>query len=214
MATAPAVGDILKHVNYCRAMGQNGLNVRHWRVSFQSGVAPSLDDVALALDDIFRPLYTAYLLTSAQHLGTTLQKINPLPVGDEGSTSRSGVPGVVEGTPLPPQCCGHITLNTGVAGRANRGRMYLPFWAEEQCTGAVPTAGAIALMLPIGVAHKTVQTFVIGAGSITLQPIIWRRASETYIQITSGTIQPHFSTQRRRSLVHTNDDALIPILAD
>lgn len=43
-----------------------------------------------------------------------------------GQAAVSGVVGTQSSNILPDQCCVCVTLNTGAAGRRNRGRMYVP----------------------------------------------------------------------------------------
>jgi len=125
-----AVGDRYKVVMVTRALEQNGLMVSHWECNFTFG--GTLTDQVLAdkLSAVVGPLIKAILSEQAAYRGLTLQYIHPNTPRDPVTSVIEQGTGVVEGDLLPSDTSGLFSLKTGLAGRRNRGRKYIPFPGE------------------------------------------------------------------------------------
>lgn len=210
MAAIGAVGDVYEMTTICRYGGQNGLNKTHWKVTFIIG-SPEEPSTASGMNAMFQTQYTDYLSDQCKYVGLTWQKIHPLPVADLNPVLANATGSRESQVGLPTQVSGILTKRTGVAGRANRGRIYLPFWQESDNSSASrPEAAAITLMAGIAGTFETTHVLAVTGGSITLQPVIWRRGPRTTIAVTSVSPRLYWATQRRRSFVREHDDALIP----
>jgi len=208
----PIVGDIVEQKTACAFSGQNGLNVRHWRVTFIISGGANLKELADNHSGILSNMYKAYLPDHATFRGVQMQQIFPLPAHDrEVSNSGNGF-GTREEEPLPSQATQIWKLTSGFAGRANRGRLYLPFWteADNDSNGQVSVA-ATALGKDIADFFTTSQTTVGAGGSTTLLPVVFHRADGTDRQLTGNEARQNWATQRRRSLIN-RADTLIPVV--
>jgi hypothetical protein len=212
MAATPDIGDIWRVIAVCESPVQNGLNISHWATTFNSStMTPGafFDD----MDNTLRTLYANWLPDRCRYIGLIYQRIWPTPVLDRANTSHAPVTGTVEEDMLPSQCCGAISLRTGLAGRKFRGRKYIPFPARTMDVGAgTPTVAALALLAPLGTHYSTPWTVVGGGGVMTMAPVLWHPTDHTYSILSSFTLPNEFTTQRRRGLA-SKADALIPAFA-
>lgn len=194
-----AVGDILKVVQYMGSEEQMGLNVRHYRVSAEVTGGASLTEIANALKAIFAPLYQVCLSSSAFHRTVGVQVIRPLPIGNEAFAGAFNDVGLRTGDPLPKQVSGLISLRTALAGRRNRGRVYVPFPAEtSNNSSSEPDAVYIEGLGGIGTAHVAPRTVVGATGTTTIVPVIFRRVAGTTQDVVSFRVRLFWATQRRR----------------
>lgn len=194
-----AVGDILQVTFLCRFGDQVGLNVRHYRVSAQTLNPPTFQATADALSTIFGPLYRDCLSDKAVYGLTRVQKIRPTPPTLPIESAIGFGAGNRPGDPLPKQVSGLISLRTMFAGRAFRGRAYIPF-PDEQANDAtaVPTPGYIIAITALGSAMIMSRTVVEGANSWTLDPIIFNRVSGGFTVLLAHQERTVWATQRRR----------------
>jgi hypothetical protein len=164
---------------------------------------------ALASGSAFNGL-AGVLSTTTTFASVTLRDVNtanqPLI-----QSSGGGVPGVGAGTALPDETALVVTLRTALAGRANRGRMYLPgFTATGMGAGNVVAPG---VMTAVGTWAATI------AGALAASGYVWvigQKARNAYVG-TTGTAHParvagsvpitgtvvrdnHWDSQRRRGL--------------
>lgn len=205
MATALEVGNILEVVFRSRSQRQYAVNVRHYRVEVV-GVPPLLDtDAAAHISNLIGPLLRAAMTNQATYLNTSVQVLNPVRLDPVFSNVQSGV-GDYMSDLIPTQACGLIRFNTGLAGRANRGRMYVPFAAEgANDTDGSPNDQYLLDIGAIGNALDDTQTIAFGGRTGTLAPIIFHRETFLYTRITSYSVIDAWATQRRRSQVNRSD---------
>lgn len=203
-----ALGDIYSVKLFSRitpiAVGsQLAINVLHYRVEEVLGLPKDDQEIADAFSDHFGPVYGAYLSVDASFRGVIVQKINPLPVSIAVSSTSGQQAGVrVAGDLLPPQVSGMITKQTGGAGRAKRGRIYMPFPGEDDVTDSIPNAAYIAAL---SATLTSFVTFVL-AGPLpnrtSFGPVIFHRANPGNPDpIATAVARPYFTTQRRRAWV-------------
>jgi hypothetical protein len=80
----------------------------------------------------------------------------------EGTFTSSTSGGATAVDPLPHQCALVVTLNTGLAGRRKRGRLYVPGFSEpDQAVGAWLSS----IVTTWGTALNTVKAKYMGAGA-------------------------------------------------
>lgn len=206
------LGDIFVLRVFCRIdipglNAQNALNVLHYRASAQVGAGATELEVATKFSMDVNATYKGLIVNDATFWGVSCQKIEPLPVGDQFVTIVDRGIGSDLGEVLPTTTCGILTKRTGLAGRRNRGRVYVPFMGEGQNepTG-VPTAayrvalGALAFLL--------VSPFVVvvGANQLACQPVIYHKGLlPRTSDLTQIEVRPYWATQRRRSTARRPD---------
>lgn len=207
-----AVGDVYSAKVVCRntASAFNpivSINVLHYVVSAVTGAGKFDQDIADRIDLELGPPYKAYLSADSGYRGVIVQKIFPLPALLPVSSIVSQGPGTrVTGDTLPGQICGIITKRTLGAGRAKRGRVYVPFPGEDDTTDGQPNAGYITALN--GLLTPLVNSLVVGIAPDTLliEPVIFHRAipgSPDPVMITQS--RQYFATQRRRGEVSGPD---------
>lgn len=97
---------------------------------------------------------------------------------------------------VPKNCCALVRKGTGVLGRRNRGRMYLPPYALA--TAFVDRNGMISstFLTPL---QTALNTFLGAMDTAGYQAVILHSTSEVLpTVITSLVVQPQIATQRRR----------------
>lgn len=207
-----AVGDIYSAKVVCRntASAFNpivSINVLHYDVIAVTGAGKFDQDIADRIDLELGAPYIAYLSADSGYRGVIVQKIFPLPIGLPISSTVSQGPGTrATGDTLPGQICGVITKRTAGAGRAKRGRVYVPFPGEDDSTDGQPNAGYLTALN--GLLTPLVNTLVVGAGAdtVTIQPVIFHRAVPgTPDPIVLTQSRQYFATQRRRGEVNGPD---------
>lgn len=206
MASLVVVDDIVEVKAFCSLGPQQGINVLHYRCSAIGGAGLTDQDLCTTMSAIVAPLYKAYLPTAARYEGLRLQLVWPPPVPVAVTSFSGNGAGGIATDPLPSQATMLSRKNTSLAGRRNRGRIYLPFWCESQSgTDGKPSAAAITLAGTLLAQLLTTQAYAIGGDSVTLVPVLWRRGGPDYQAITSFTTRNAWATQRRRSLINKGD---------
>lgn len=131
-------GDELKLVFWTQQGNQAGLMVASYFVFNTPGSIPiadqdGLDIISDGMAAVLKPLMTG----GAEYLGVVMYRpdIIPLPAALY-STQGAGV-GTAGTVPMATQVTGLITLRTALAGRANRGRKYVPFPDAADSVGSI-----------------------------------------------------------------------------
>jgi hypothetical protein len=196
-----AVGDTLeiKVGTYCA--GQAGINVLHYDVESVGAVPRQLHEVALDFDTLAAPLYKALIGNNASYYGVQVKRVRP---GAETAAYVSaafvGSGDVANLQALPTQVSGIITKQTALAGRSNRGRVFVPFpgYLFHDGINERPTA---AYLVPLA-ALKTflVASFTSGLGvdTATLDPVIYNQLTGARVEVINGRANQKWATQRRR----------------
>lgn len=206
MAYTMRGGDVIEFKTGCKNANQNGLNVLHYAVTSIVGTAPTDAQVAAVLDLVAAPLYTAYLPTVCSYLGSRFQVVFPLPIQVAVITTTNAAAGAQGSSPIAPATTLLLTKRTATAGRVGRGRTYLPFWSENgnDAQGA-PSAGSITFGTNWATSMLQPLTFVIGAGTIILTPVLFNKFTGFTKVITSTVVRTNWATQRRRSAINRGD---------
>lgn len=204
MATPINAGDDLEVVFYCQSGPQVSLNVSHWVVSTAVG-APTMEAVALLLGTAFAPLYKACMSSNATYNGVGVKRIIANPTDPVFDSTGNGVGDSVADI-IPNQVAGLISFRSGLAGRSNRGRKYVPFPSEEQNTSnGKPTNDYLTALEALADGYLATQGVTGGGTTITVDCEIYSRKEGTLIPITSYLLRPFWATQRRRSLINRGD---------
>jgi hypothetical protein len=198
-AQVATVGSFLRSTWFTARDDQLGMMDVAWRISASTLAGVFLGDVAdaivtnTAVDlSVILGLNTAELGVKVSQLGTTSPGLPGIASSVLTGAAGTGI--------LPAQVSGLITLNTLLAGRKGRGRVYVPFIGNAyQDTDDTPTAALVTDMatfmtdwLSLSLVNGT------GGGTINVFPIIWHRATNTHTDIDAFRANKLFATQRRR----------------
>lgn len=195
------VGEIIRAdvVSYFATLSQVGMYSNHYRVSAVTGAGTTLGAIASQLDVLFRALTKAVLASNATYRGVVARMIWPAPPSPPAIESANFGPGLVAGDAMALQVAGVISLYTQFAGRAYRGRRYIPFPSEtDNGPNGIPTAGYLAGLDAIK--NQLLQTLTVGAAdSVTLVPCLFHRRDNSTNDLRGGLSRTGWGTQRRRS---------------
>lgn len=193
------VNDIIQVTAYCSSGNQLSMNVLHYVTETKVGTGATHLEVSARFDTLWNAAYIALLSSNARYRGIGTKKIVPFPATVEVFSGINADDGGVASDILPRQVCGVITKKTGLAGRAFRGRVYIPFAAEDdnQVSGIpeVPYTARLATL-----ANLFEDTVVAGVGGNTnsFAPVLFHRDGATYTPITECVARSIWGTQRRR----------------
>lgn len=178
---------------------QLGLNVRHYVVVAATAPEPTRVQIAQQFYTAMNAIYGPMLNNNATFRGFAVRFIWPGPVSVEDHSTGAAIAGTAGAISAPRQTAGLIKLSTGLAGRTGRGRIYVPFpaTASVQLDGSLGPAYTTNLATLAG-AWSAQVVVPNGAGSITLQPIIWHRSTHTFSLVTGAIPRTVWATQRRR----------------
>lgn len=179
---------------------QVGLNVTHWRVSIIVGAQPGDPIIAAAFDAGFAGVYKTLMHAQATYYGVRVQKIEPQPVLFPAvSANNSGI-GTAGAAGLPSQNSGLVTFRTPYAGRSFRGRLYMPFPAEQDNVDATgrPTNGYITNLNALANFYRTPLVAQLAGNSVTLELGVRGRSIPSFIVVNAHVVRPFWATQRRR----------------
>jgi hypothetical protein len=197
MPYVAALGDIFELTTVSQDStapnSQVGLMKTHYIVSVLGATPPTQTQIAIAMDNAqgLAAQMKLWLNNQSLYRGVMVQKIYPIPAGKpavEFTVANAGA-GTAGAQQLPRQSCGLIYATTAKAGRAFRGRNYLPFPAAalQNATLDQPSAAAVAILG--GVATILYGTFVVSVGGVltTLTPIIFhRKANKAGTTVANG----------------------------
>jgi len=195
----PDLNDIVEVKVYCKTTTQLSVNVRHFVCIDKQGTGAPASSILTYYKELLAPLYKALMSVGAEYRGLSLQKISPAPIAalafDDG---EQGV-GDVGGDPLPGQVCGILTFRSNLAGRANRGRMFVPFPSEtDNDADQTPIDGYIVRLSELGDAFIGADEIGGGGNTVQLQSIVLHRVSMSGTALITWKANNKWATQRRR----------------
>lgn len=184
----------------CRCRDQNGLNIVH----YQSPAGTDnflIEDIALQHDVNCSLAYKVTLGIDAEYYGTSWRSESNLGTAPWFTDfNRAG--GTTAEDSLPTQVCGIITKNTGIIGRANRGRSYIPFpGRDRQNNIGNPSAAYLNQLDIIGGTLFSILTGVssLTANAVTLVPMVTHLPGPLNRgPITGFIVRRRWATQRKR----------------
>lgn len=202
MSIILAAGDVIRIRVGCYQDNQAAYNIRYGSVSNVAGQGINLDALATAIDALVAPLYKLVLSTNAEYIGVGAA-IRAVAAADNSvefaDTSNRGA-GQVAGDPLPKMVCGIVTINSLQAGRAGRGRMYIPFAGEtDNLATNKPQQSYQDGIANIGSEFIGTKTYGTAPDTIDFK---WAVSSPTRGTVgpdaTTRTARGKWATQRRR----------------
>lgn len=204
-----AIGNIYRTRVLCvHATNHLAFNIMYWRVRSEAGLGASLAEIATALDNTWAAPYKAVMSANAQYRGVGVQRVWTLPASAEVAGAGNIGVGGVAGDLLQYQA-GLIKKTSLLAGRANQGRIYIPFPSEaDNAASGIPSAGYTTNLGLLAAAIDITQTIVGAAGNVVLDQVIWHRSTPgTTTTVDNLIAQTLWATQRRRS---TRGKILVP----
>lgn len=105
-----------------------------------------------------------------------------------------GQNGVLAGEPSPPNTAALFKMGSGLVGRMNRGRMYLPGVLLDNEVSASGTIDNVTITSLTGVMAYLLDLL----DEIGAQPVILHSGVGAPTLVTNGTIEATVATQRRR----------------
>lgn len=193
-------GDIVELTFIVRQGTDGSVNKRCFRIydSLLAGVSEV--EVASHWFTVMDTHYSSLMTGSAALSEVRCQKVWPLPVSAGAIHVGVGTPGIRGVDALPAQVSLCVTLKTALAGRKNRGRIFLPFFDESDNTAAGAPSAGIQGVCAVACNEFVGAEFIPGGGgSCNMQPVIWTRANPVAADITSLTVRNRWKTQRRRA---------------
>ncbi len=209
MPNALVVGDILELVVASYLGDQVGENVFHARVATPLVGTPTDVGIVQAFDALAAPLWKVCLASAARYRGVSLRILRAgSPFAPVSFTGSDG-PGSEVSPPQGTQVRGLISWKTALAGRAYRGRTYIPFPTGSQSDIAGdPTAAYKISLAGIRTLISTSPLVLTQAGqTANIVFGIYHRndpvppatapLARTITDITDGRINVRWATQRR-----------------
>ena len=194
-----AIGDIWQMRIVCVCGKQTSFNVRHYAAFNQTGVGANQDQVAVALGVNLGITVRACISDVATYNGIDVKKIFPGDATAPTAYTLTAGDGANTSPPLPLQVSGLISFYTGLAGRKQRGRVYIPFppvAANQEPNGPTP-----AYVAALGTLRDALSNTVLAGNApdtTTLVPILWHRKTNTYNTALTWLPRAAFATQRKR----------------
>lgn len=193
------VNDIIETVAVCVCDNIPAFNVGHFVVSATTGAPVDYQDVVEALDAHWEDEYKTLMSHEANFIGTAMRRIVTDPT-DYYTTNGNLGAGTQMTDVLPFQTAGLFRLRSGAAGRANRGRKYVPFPYEGASDDeGTPNATYLTNLGLLAAKYTGPQTLTIGGSTVTLSGIIFRKATSSFVLIASYLVVGEWATMRSRS---------------
>jgi len=201
------IGDVIQLRVGCYQTPQAGLNILHYKVVAITPPAPTLAEFVTTVDTSVHPLYKELLNSQSEYIGVGARILLPTPSAETSTTLNRGV-GLRLGDPMPSQVAGIITKLTDLPGRANRGRMYVPFPSEESGDlDGTPVAQYVTDLTTL--AASLLAPWVVtggGGGDADLDPVVFHELTGLTTPITGNKPRDKWATQRRRGAYGATND--------
>ncbi len=202
MSNVLATNDVLVSEVVCNlaAQQQSSTTRRAWKVASITGAGiVQFLDVATALDTLWGPDFIALLTNAATYNGTRVRRLDPVNV-DQWETMNAGAgAGTAGATALPSQTCGLLKVSGNTIGKHGQGRIYLPFPASADDTGAgLPTAGYLTRADTLGLDVVSPLSVVVGGTTALLLPGLWNTLARAFTSINKFLSEGAWATQMRR----------------
>ena len=200
MSTALMAGDIIQfRVVTKDETGGECFNIFNFGIN--NPVVGTVTDLAAVeiMDGILAPLYKALMAPSSTYDGIEGSIVNRSPKPASVFYNGSTGPGLVGSKNLAGQTAGIISWTTAFAGRAFRGRSYIPNLADgwKLATG-IPSSFFQTAMLALGAAIITQSAFTDLGASAPCVLILFHRRTLGFNLILGLHVPLKFATQRRR----------------
>ena len=193
------LGDILQIRIECSMGDQASENIRHIQIMSVTAPEPPYSAIADQLSTGLSAKYIPAIATNARYNGVAVRRVKPLPPTIETISLIGANPGTATGDAMPGQVAGLGNLKSAFAGRAFRGRVYVPFPAEsDNGPDGAPTAAYLVKLQALIDLLVAGGTITLGGGNLTFNWVLYHRVAGTTTPLTVATARPKFATQRRR----------------
>lgn len=201
MATVVAPFDIVRVSVLCRVGTRDAYNIWYFVASGTTGVGTiTYDDLATTWKTLAEAVYPGVMSPSGTLIGASVNRAFPAPPTPSINAGDSDLPGLITGDVMSRQTCGAVTKRTELAGKAYRGRAYIPFPSEaSNDADGNPTNGYRTAVATLCGSFCAAQTITVGTATIILYPIIYHKATSTYTVVSSFNVRTYWTTQRRRN---------------
>lgn len=193
MPALPTITDVYRVAfNWTTAGAPPAVNVMHFRTTgtvAQLGTAlDTILNTAGMDQNCFWPVAPAY----------SVHTLDILPLDGSSATSTktlaSDFLGGTSGSPMP-QVAGVVTLQTGLRGPQNRGRIFLgPAGEDAQAAGVLTPAGRTAM-----IGGWAAFLAALAAASPQIELGVASYAHSTFHEVSSIRVNSYMGTQRRRA---------------
>ncbi len=126
MATAIDPGDLIRVRIWFKSGDQAAVNTIYYVCATSSGNPTTDLNVAQAMDQFFAAPYKLLIADTAEYRGVQASLVRVPPRATQQAFANAGV-GTGGAIGMPRQVSGLVKFNTVDAGRAFRGRLYIPF---------------------------------------------------------------------------------------
>lgn len=199
MPTVLDVNQIWQLRVVCYTADQIAVNTAHYRVTAVTGGGAVDSDAAVSFDTALNGVYKATISAQARYRGVSLQRVMPAPPTRPARVVVSDGVGAIAGDMMAKQVSGIISTGTELAGRSQRGRVYIPFPGEpDNQANGTPTPGYVTAVQAIANVMFSSRTLGIGGATSAVIPVLWHRGSLTWDEVTHKDAKPFWATQRRR----------------
>jgi len=194
-----SVGDLYEFRIFSTCQDQVGMNVLHYKVSTETGTFPPPSAWPNTFMDNISDDYCQLLNTDAALALVLVQLIGVVPPGPIYNSTLAPISGTGGDGILPKQVSGLIAKKTQLGGKANHGRIYIPFpYIEADGAGGKPVPDYLANLGDLGDLLAPDISFGTDPNTVTLQAQIYHRESNTTTPWTSCVVRSKWATQRRR----------------
>lgn len=194
------VGDVLRATFFTMIDVQFGLTHFDYHVTSKINASVTMDDVALAVDNLNNGAFKACLPASVTYYGTKVHAVNNTPQLP-GNTHVNAGAGTTGTTCLPTGVSGLIRKKGAFAQRRFQGRMFVPFPPIEAMDHAIenrPNVAYIGFLTALHTLLNADLTVVVGADSATLHPVVYSKKFTTLSDINSCVSMGYWAQQHRR----------------
>lgn len=193
------IDDIYQVTLVSSLQGQVIENVLHYRLNADADQPAVVDGIQTYFNSTICPAFATFLSSNFRFDSIRIQKIWPLPARIAVEVPL-GIQGNVSTVALPAEVALVITKQTFLAGRANRGRMYLAGMPNDSY---VNTTGKFTdgVMIDVQSAALTLLQIIPtlpSGGSVT--PVLYHRLGHTWIDLTAMQSRNIPRCQRRRQI--------------
>lgn len=191
-----AIDDIFKlAVKSKFGLGQDCVNTFHYKVL--TGGALLLDPAQTLADNWQAQVQPSYLNLMASSMILELLEVRQVFGGLASLDVPVNEPGLISGEQLPPMDCALISWRTGLIGRANRGRTYMPSPLETwQSAGTIAPGNVDNYQ---AAADEMITLNDAATGLIPqYQMVIFHTDATDSPEVTFGIVRNIIATQRRR----------------
>jgi len=201
------VGDRFIIESWCKCREQFALNARTFDLTEATFTMPhTTEDLLSYVNDVMVEYYLRYLPTEALYYGTRITRTHPSVDGPYHVVSS--LLGTIASLSLPPQVAILIKYDTGMLGRRNRGRTYLPFppVAFMGTNGRLTSLGVtrtlnLRLLPVLGI------EFVLGGEVGMLKQVVRSSSSAAGRPYINSSVVREFASMRSRSMMYGSDTA-------